>query len=433
VVALSAYLAHAMTLGDRRVFLPGETSAGHHQIEERCELCHSESFADADSIQAACVRCHGEELSQVDDSHPRSKFTDPRNADRVALLDARYCATCHQEHMPRATGEMGLTLPEDYCFQCHQDIGEDRSSHVDLPFSGCAASGCHNFHDNTALYEDFLASHAAGPALIPGATLPQRMPLIPHAPGLTLAQADAPMDALWRPSRERVALWASSSHARAGVNCSDCHAPSQRAGLGAAAWSIEVPPAVCGDCHEGARTGFEAGRHGVRWAAELPAMRPAQARIEMHAESADRRLDCGSCHGAHLFDSAYASVEACLECHSDSHSLAYQTSPHASLTQIGGDSEPIATCAACHLPRIAQGDGSVRVQHNQNATLRPNEKMIRDVCIQCHSLQLSLDALADGELVRRNFAGTPQIHVESIEWASRRTDARASSTEEGSP
>ena len=45
------------------------------------------------------------------------------------------------------------------------------------------------------------------------------------------------------------------------------------------------------------------------------------------------------------------------------------------------------------------------VQHNQNANLRPNEKMIRQVCLTCHSLALSIDALADSELIRRNFCG----------------------------
>ncbi len=57
------------------------------------------------------------------------------------------------------------------------------------------------------------------------------------------------------------------------------------------------------------------------------------------------------------------------------------------------------------------------MQHNQNANLRPNEKMLRSVCLECHSLGLSIDALADPELVRRNFGGQPARHVPSIEMA----------------
>ena len=65
------------------------------------------------------------------------------------------------------------------------------------------------------------------------------------------------------------------------------------------------------------------------------------------------------------------------------------------------------------------------VEHNQNDNLRPNEKMVRDVCLSCHSLAFSLDALADSDLVRRNFAGPPARHVESIDMALSRRDDEA--------
>jgi hypothetical protein len=57
------------------------------------------------------------------------------------------------------------------------------------------------------------------------------------------------------------------------------------------------------------------------------------------------------------------------------------------------------------------------VQHNQNDTLRPNEKMIRPVCQSCHGLPFVLDALADAELVERNFSGAPSVHVPSVDMA----------------
>lgn len=66
--------------------------------------------------------------------------------------------------------------------------------------------------------------------------------------------------------------------------------------------------------------------------------------------------------------------------------------------------------------------GKVTTNHNQNDSLRPNEKMIRPVCLDCHGLAFSLDALADTDLIDRNFAGKPEVHVESIEWAVRRAE-----------
>ena len=114
-------------------------------------------------MQKACVSCHGAALKLANNSHPAKKFTDPRNADRLAKLNATLCVTCHREHQPEITGAMGVTLPGDYCFLCHQDIGKERPSHKGLPFSGCTAAGCHNFHDNRAIYEDFLVKHAGEP------------------------------------------------------------------------------------------------------------------------------------------------------------------------------------------------------------------------------------------------------------------------------
>ena len=62
----------------------------------------------------------------------------------------------------------------------------------------------------------------------------------------------------------------------------------------------------------------------------------------------------------------------------------------------------------------------VLVQHNQNANLRPNDKMLRSVCMSCHGLGFSMDALADPEMRRRNFNGRPGRHVTSLEMAEKR-------------
>lgn len=43
--------------------------------------------------------------------------------------------------------------------------------------------------------------------------------------------------------------------------------------------------------------------------------------------------------------------------------------------------------------------------------------MIRSVCMSCHGLGFSIDALADKKLVANNFQGKPEKHIESIEMA----------------
>ncbi len=52
--------------------------------------------------------------------------------------------------------------------------------------------------------------------------------------------------------------------------------------------------------------------------------------------------------------------------------------------------------------------------------LHPNEKMVRGVCMQCHGLGYSLDALADKALVKSNFDRKPAEHLRSLDMAEER-------------
>jgi hypothetical protein len=54
-----------------------------------------------------------------------------------------------------------------------------------------------------------------------------------------------------------------------------------------------------------------------------------------------------------------------------------------------------------------EGKRMVLAAHNQNDNLRPVDRMARDVCMHCHGLGYSLQALADRPLVERNFIGSP--------------------------
>jgi hypothetical protein len=419
------------------IFLPGETTHGHHNIEMACTECHTDAFGGKKALQKACMNCHAEELELADDSHPKSKFTDPRNASTLEKIDARYCVSCHVEHNPDVTQAMGVTLPNDYCFYCHAEVAEDLPDHEGLAFDSCASAGCHNYHDNTALYEDFLIKHLHEPEMKENAQLqPSDIALIPeYTPSYPKEQYpvrplrgkdhDGPGDT----TGDDVIIdhWAASDHARSGVNCTACHMQEPAEG-NEAAWVDNPGTRSCQQCHTEQADGFKRGKHGMRPAAGLGLQSPAQARILMHVDSHDKSLTCTTCHSAHSSDIQQAAVEACLGCHEDRHSLNYKQSPHYKLLLAEQQSTVRpgsgVSCATCHLPRttIELIDGNVMLisDHNQNANLRPNEKMVRSVCLQCHGLGFVLDSLADQKLIETNFNGRPAVHIESLEMAERK-------------
>ena len=418
----------------RLMFLPGKTSHGHYQIELACESCHVSPFGGREALQESCERCHGQELKDAIDKHPRSKFTDPRNAELAEKLDATLCVTCHVEHRPEITSTMGVTLATDFCAHCHQDIAKDRPSHEGMAFNTCNSAGCHKFHDNRALYEDFLAKHLDEAPLRVRALLPQRnfSAVAAEWPGYPIERfplkaqttADAPAELMRAP--EIVNDWLATAHARGGVNCSGCHKAERE---GAATWVKQPDHKVCTECHEQEVKGFLAGKHGMRLAESLPPMTPAQARQPMHATSGHKALGCTSCHSAHRFDTRKAALEACTGCHDDKHTSAYKQSPHAKLwsDEIAGRAPQGSgvSCASCHMPRTeyrVPGMDAKRllVQHNQSDNLRPNEKMIRPVCMSCHGLGFTINALADPALVANNFSGAPKVRIDSLDMVAKR-------------
>ncbi|HEY7772746.1 MAG TPA: cytochrome c3 family protein [Marinagarivorans sp.] len=418
------YLLVRMIFGEQKSeFLIGDTTYGHYQIEMACETCHTTPFGGQEVLQDACTQCHAEELEAAHDSHPKSKFTDPRNADLLAIIDARYCISCHTEHKKDQTHSMGLTLPKDYCFHCHVDIGEERESHKDLAFDSCASAGCHNYHDNRALYEKFLLEHADEPWLKEplaqaGQALPSITESIDRQAALTPADANAPEHAL---ETKVLTEWHSDAHSAAGVNCTGCHSSATEA------WIEKPSHDQCVKCHSREVTTFLAGKHGMRLNPELTtslqAITPGESEMSFHQDSLETRHGCNSCHAAHTFNTQTAEVTACLNCHADQHSLAYLNSPHGQIWQADPASDAAVTCASCHMPRIEstfKGEKFAVVQHNQNDNLRPNEKMIRSVCLDCHGLGFAIDALASPHLIDNNFSESPTQQVPSIDWAKAR-------------
>lgn len=430
--------------GDKQVFMPGAVSDGHHQIGLACDSCHSSPLGGGEVLQQSCIDCHGEDRKKPHDSHPIAKFEDPRNAGRLLDINALECTTCHVEHKPEITAKNGVTQPRDFCVHCHADIGEERVSHAGMGFETCASAGCHNYHNNRALYTDFLLKHIDEPAILDSVVLPARefasvldqLADYPHDqyPVQVLSIADADVPASVSYAADILDDWAASGHAQSGANCSACHLlPAGEAsddlshpvGNGQV-WQNQQQDQSCAGCHSTEGERFQDGKHGMRLAVGLTAMTPSMARLPMKESAAHQELGCHSCHQAHSYDTRTAAVDACLGCHADEHSLAYLDSPHYRLWQAEiDDPDQLAgtgvSCASCHMPRVEYdvSDWVSRtiVDHNQSANLSPNSKMLRGSCMHCHGLEFAINAVSDPALISNNFSSSPSVVIDSMRLA----------------
>lgn len=398
----------------KKTMLPGPSTDGHYQFEQACNQCHS-PFNGVET--KSCLNCHQEELKIANDSHRPKVFRDPRNAADLEKINAMECGTCHSEHDLAKVTEVGVTLPKDFCIYCHEDVAKDRPSHKDLKFNGCRQ--CHNYHDNRALHEDHIEKHIDEADTFDTALAPLRKPPTNSATPLKTKDLD------WanKTSQQITQDWATTSHAEYGINCSNCHLDPQTN-----IYSETTTIDSCKRCHNKQATGFLAGKHGIRnHIPELDPMSPKEARAPMHEEVQHKQLGCTSCHNDHLFDTRTAAVEPCMKCHADEHTQTYKQSPHYQLylKEISGE-RPAGSgvsCATCHMPRTQfkqAGEQHVYVQHNQNDNLRPNQKMVREVCQHCHGLKFTLNALADPKLIDNNFQGKPEVELKTVDMVKNR-------------
>ena len=412
-------------------YLPGKTTSGHHQIQSNCSVCHS---ADGSVQDDSCLSCHSQELKRFRDTHPKSKFIDPTKAALLEKIDATRCVTCHTEHREELTLQMGVTVPIDYCIHCHEDVANDRPSHKQFEFDTCTNTGCHNYHDNTALYENFLSKHLSEEDHRPdGQTAIRKYQqwLIENEAAIAAKKmppvADGPVE---NHSTQAIQDWRTSAHAMMEVNCTACHIADQiesdETPVVEDRW-VEMPDHnSCVKCHKFEVEGFLQGKHGMALYSGLPAMTPETARLPMHRSPSHHELNCSACHSAHNPNPDFAAIDACLNCHADDHSTAYKSTSHFELARAerSGNGLPGSgvTCATCHMPREIDG----RVQHNQTLTLRPIEKMARSVCMQCHGLQFTLDALADPNLSSTCYSSAPSARVSSLDmvqdWFNQKGD-----------
>jgi len=231
---------------------------------------------------------------------------------------------------------------------------------------------------------------------------------ISSAPALAKSVSEAELS-------EITAQWKTSAHALADVNCSSCHQDNQtKAFVGKPDYES------CQSCHESETDTFLLGKHGIRLLEGQSPLTPAKARIAMKPEAHGKQVNCNACHNVHSVDTYQASVDSCLTCHNDEHSLNYKASKHGQLFLAEGTlarpSNASVTCATCHLPRETPGsESNVLVNHNNTYLQKPRDRMASEVCMNCHGMEYAFNSILDNELVKSNFAQPPDMHLKSFD------------------
>lgn len=169
LVLLLVWVSAAFALDKKEVFLPGETSEGHHVFEASCASCH-EGFKPVSNEN--CTRCHEAELA--DDVHGTKKFRDPRWAEYRERVDVLTCTACHNEHV-HMFGR-GVNLQPDLCMACHEELTLTQlKSHEGFAPDGCWTAGCHNYHDHSTVSTGFLRQNMGTSEMLPVQEVPDRV------------------------------------------------------------------------------------------------------------------------------------------------------------------------------------------------------------------------------------------------------------------
>ncbi len=216
--------------------------------------------------------------------------------------------------------------------------------------------------------------------------------------------------------------WETSAHALNNVNCASCHQNEETK-----AFVAQPTYESCQSCHENPAQTFLLGKHGIRLLEGDSPLQPKRARLPMKHDALAQQMNCNTCHDAHTVNTLQASVDSCLSCHNDNHSLNYENSKHgkavfaaiAANPSLPRPGDEMVTCATCHLPRSAQkkGDGTllVKVNHNNTYTLKPRDRMVGEVCMNCHGVEYSYNSIFDDELVEADFDRPPTLEHPSFE------------------
>jgi len=227
---------------------------------------------------------------------------------------------------------------------------------------------------------------------------------------------------------EITSQWQGSAHALGDVNCSSCHQDPQQQ------FVARPDHESCQSCHEQSVETFLLGKHGIRLREGQSALTPALARLPMQPAARDVQMNCSTCHDVHTVNTLQAAVDSCLTCHSDTHSLNYQNSKHAGLfaadASLPRPSAGSVSCATCHLPRHGDPGGAVLVNHNNTYNLLPRDRMVKDVCMNCHGVEYSYNSIFDDALVEANFDAAPTLAMETFDLVRALEARRAGDSED---
>ena len=227
-------------------------------------------------------------------------------------------------------------------------------------------------------------------------------------------------------------MWQTSAHALNDVNCASCHQNEETKAFVAA-----PDHESCQSCHGPSVDTFLLGKHGIRLLEEKSPLTPAMARLPMQLDAMEKQMNCNACHSVHSANTVEASVDACLTCHSDNHSLNYKNSKHAELfaasKELPRPGPGAVSCATCHLPRVLDDRGEnaiVHVNHNNTYNLKPQDRMVGDVCMNCHGVEYSYNSIFDPELVEANFDRPPTLELESFDLMKAAEEKRTGNASE---
>lgn len=268
----------------------------------------------------------------------------------------------------------------------------------------------------------------AGLAIALIAVLTVSFLLVPISPAIAATEQEV---------QDVIELWQPSAHALNDVNCASCHQNNE-----SNEFVANPDYESCRSCHEQSVDTFLLGKHGIRLLEGESALTPKIAQIPMKQAAFDQQMNCNACHNVHAVNTMQAAVDSCLSCHNDTHSLNYENSKHAKAVFA---SQPLprpgsatVTCATCHLPRVAHksSDGiqTAKVNHNNTYTLKPRNRMVGEVCMNCHGVEYSFNSIFDDDLVEANFDRPPTLQHQTFDLmraAEKRRVGNASTLDAG--
>ena len=54
------------------------------------------------------------------------------------------------------------------------------------------------------------------------------------------------------------------------------------------------------------------------------------------------------------------------------------------------------------------------VNHNNTFTLLPRDRMVKEVCMNCHGMEFAYNSIFDDDLVESNFARPPTLSMDTL-------------------